>query len=43
MTARWEWPYDALDTKPGCELLEPALARGRQTGVGTYLIGTAPA
>jgi hypothetical protein len=43
MTARWEWPYDALDTKPSCERLEPAPVKGRQTAVGAYLMGKAPA
>jgi class 3 adenylate cyclase len=35
--------YDALDTKPGCERLEPALVKGRQTAVGAYRMETAAA
>ncbi|MEA2637180.1 MAG: hypothetical protein QOE18_237 [Chloroflexota bacterium] len=36
-------PIDALATKLGCEPLEPALVKSRQTAVGTYRMGTAPA
>jgi hypothetical protein len=35
--------HDPLATKPGCERLEPALVKRRQTAVGAYLKGTAPA
>jgi adenylate cyclase len=35
--------YDALDEKPAAERIAPALVKGRQTPVGAYRMGSAPA